>query len=99
MRRADGYYAQFCVKAERVISHISTGKHVGIDVGLKVFSTDSEGNAVENPRHYRKAENQLKRLHARVSRKKKGSQNCKKARKALAKGYLKVQRQREDFAR
>jgi len=38
-------------------------------------------------------------LHRQLSRKKKGGQNRKKARKALAKGYLKVQRQREDFAR
>src|SRR5438105_7781369 len=72
---------------------------MGIDVGLKAYYTDSQGHTVENPRHYRKAENRLKRLHRRLSRKKKGSQNRKKARKQLAKAYLKVQRQREDFAR
>jgi putative transposase len=99
VRRADGYYVQFCVKAERKIKHVSTGKQVGIDVGLKAFYTDSEGNTVQNPRHYRKAENKLKRLHRQLSRKKKGSHNRKKARQALAKGYLKVNRQREDFAR
>ncbi len=99
VRRADGYYAQFSVKADRVIEHIPTGKQVGIDVGLKAFYTDSEGNTVQNPRHYRKAEKKLKRLHRQLSRKKKGSQNRKKARKLLAQGYLKVQRQREDFAR
>ncbi len=99
VRRADGYYAQFCVKAERKIEHVSTGSMVGIDVGLVAFYTDSNGNTVENPRHYRKAEKRLKRLHRHLSRKKKGSQNRKKARQRLAKGYLKVQRQREDFAR
>jgi putative transposase len=40
----------------------------------------------------------LKRLHRRVSRKKKGSKNRKKAIKRLAQGHLKVQRQRKDFA-
>ncbi len=99
VRRADGYYLQFSVKAERVIEHVPTGKQVGIDVGLKAFSTDSEGNTVENPRHHRKAEKKLKRRHRQLSRKKKGSKNRKKARQQLAKGYLKVQRQREDFAR
>jgi putative transposase len=99
VRRADGYYLQFSVKADRVIEHVSTGKQVGIDVGLKAFYTDSQGNTVENPRHSRKAEKKLKRWHRQLSRKKKGSQNRQKARKALAKGYLKVQRQREDFAR
>jgi len=82
-----------------VIEHVSTGKQVGIDVGLTSFSTDSEGHTVDNPRHYRKAEKRLKHLHRQLSRKKQGSKNRQKARKALAKGYLKVQRQREDFAR
>jgi len=99
VRRADGYYVQFGIKIERVIKHVPCGKEVGIDVGLKAFLTDSDGNTVENPRHYRTAEQKLKRLHRHLSRKKKGSQNRKKARKALARGYLKVQRQREDFAR
>ncbi len=99
VRCADGYYIQFCVKAERVIEHIPTGKEVGIDVGLKAFYTDSEGKTVENPRHYGKAEKRLKRLHRQLSRKQKKSANRKKARKQLARAYLKVNRQREDFAR
>ena len=99
IRRADGYYCQFAVQTERQIEHVSTGKQVGIDVGLKSFYTDSEGNAVENPRHYRKAEKRLKRLQRRLSKKQKKSQNRKKARQAVAKTHLKVQRQREDFAR
>src|SRR5882672_359929 len=74
-------------------------KQVGIDVGLKSYYTDSDGNMVENPRYYRKAEKRLKRLHRRLSRKQKGSSNRKKARKQVARAYLKVQRQREDFAR
>jgi putative transposase len=99
VKRADGYYCQFAVQAERHIVHVPTGKHAGIDMGLKSFLTDSEGNTVANPRHLRKAEKRLKKLHRRLSRKQKKSSNRKKARTALAKGYLKVQRQREDFAR
>ena len=99
VQRADGYYCQFSVQAERQIAHLATGRMVGIDIGLKSFYTDSDGHTVDNPRHYRQAEKHLNRLHRLVSRKTKGSQNREKARKALAKGYLKVQRQREDFAR
>ncbi len=99
VHRADGYYVQFGVQGDQVIEHLPTGKQVGIDVGLKAYYTDSEGNTVENPRHYRKCEKKLKRLHRLVSRKQKKSANRKKARKQLAKAYLKVQRQREDFAR
>ena len=99
VRRADGYYCQFCVKTERKVEHVPSGTQLGIDVGLKSFLTDSEGNTVDNPRHYRKTEKKLKRLGRRLSRKQKKSANRKKARKALAKQHLKVQRQREDFAR
>ena len=99
IHRADGYSVQFSVQAERVIEHIPTDKQVGIDVGLKAYYTDSDGNTVDNPRHYRQAEQKLKRLHRQLSRKQKKSKNRQKARKQLAKAYLKVQRQREDFAR
>ncbi len=98
LKRADGYYVQFAVKAERTLAHEPTGKQAGIDVGLKSFYTDSEGSTVANPRYLRKAEKKLKRLHRRVSKKKKGGKNRLKARKRLAKGYLKVSRQRKDFA-
>jgi putative transposase len=99
IRRADGYYVQFCVDTERKVEHVPTGSQLGIDVGLKSFLTDSLGKTISNPRHYRKAENKLKRLQRKLGRSQKKSANRKKARKALAKQHLKVQRQREDFAR
>jgi putative transposase len=86
VRRADGYYVQFAVQADRHLIHEPTGKQVGIDVGLKCFYTDSEGHTVDNPRYLRQAETKLKRLHRRVSRKQKRSKIRKKAIKRLAKG-------------
>src|SRR5260370_36962776 len=99
VRRADGYSCQFCVDTERKVEHVPTGLQLGIDVGLKSFLTDSEGNTVSNPRHYRKTESILKGLQRGLHRKQKKSAKRKKARKHLAKQHLKVQRQREDFAR
>ncbi len=99
VRRADGYDVQFCVQAKRRIAHQPTGKHIGIDVGLAAFVTDSEGASVPNPRYLRQAESKLKRLHRRVSRERKGSKNRQKARQQLARAYLHVHRQREDHAR
>ena len=98
VKRADGYCVQFAVQAEREIEHQPTDHAVGIDVGLKTFYTDSDGNTITNPRYLRKAEKRLKRLHRRKDRKPKGSTNRKKAIKRLAKGHLKVQRQRKDFS-
>lgn len=98
VRRADGYYAQFCVDVERKEEHEWTGRVVGIDVGLEFFYTDSDGNTVENPRFLRKSEKALKRAQRRVSKRKKGSKNRKKAIKKMARKHLKVSRQRRDFA-
>jgi putative transposase len=37
VKRADGYYCQVAVQAERTKAHEPTGNQVGIDVGLKAF--------------------------------------------------------------
>lgn len=102
VRRADGYYVQFCVQAERRITHPPTGKQLGIDVGLAAFVTDSQGGSAPHPRYLRQAEKRLTRLHRGVSRKQKGSKSRQKARQRLARVYLQylhIRRQREDHAR
>ncbi|MEG5037445.1 MULTISPECIES: transposase [unclassified Microcoleus] len=98
VRRTDGYYAQFCINVERKEELVLTGKAIGIDVGLNHFYTDSDGETVANPRYLRKSAKALKRLQRRVSRKKKGSGNRKKAINKLGRKHLKVTRQRKDFA-
>ncbi len=98
VRRADGYYVQFCLGVERIEKREPTGKTLGLDVGLTHFYTDSDGQTVENPRHLRKSEKALKRLNRRLSRTTKGSKNRAKARNRLSRKHLKVSRQRKDFA-
>jgi putative transposase len=90
VRRADGYYTQFCVDIERNENHELTGKNIGIDVGLNHFLTDSQGNQIENPRFLRRDEKSLKKIQRRVSRKKKGSSNRIKARNRLGRKHLKI---------
>jgi putative transposase len=68
VRRADGYYAQFCINVERKEQPIPTGKAIWIDVGLNHFYTGSNGETVPNPRYFRQSEKALKRLQKRVSR-------------------------------
>ena len=98
VKRADGYFVQFCVQVDRAEKIEVTGKVIGLDVGLKEFYTDSNGVAVENPRFLRKSERRLKKAQRRVSKRVKGSQNRKKARVILGKRHLKISRQRKDFA-
>ena len=67
-------------------------------MGLTHFYTDSTGEAIPNPGHFRKNEKSLQRAQRRVSKKNKGSANRKKAINRLGRKHLKVSRQRKDFA-
>ncbi|MEM1241696.1 MAG: transposase [Cyanobacteria bacterium P01_H01_bin.26] len=98
VRRADGYYCQFCIAVDRSESLEPTGNTVGLDVGLESFYTDSNGHKEANPRFYRIVEKRRKRLQRRLSKKKKGSNNRAKARNQLARFDLKISRQRKDHA-
>lgn len=98
VRRAQGYYAQFCVDVNRREEMEPTQTTMGLDVGLNHFYTDSKGEVVENPRFLRKSERQLKKLQRKVSKRKRGSANRRKAIKRLARKHLQVSRQRKDFA-
>ncbi len=99
VRRADGHYCQFCIQVDARVN-VEPAKHnVGLDVGLKDFYTDSDGNTEPNPRFYRKSEKRLKLYQRRVSRKKKGSANRKCAINKLGRVHLKISRQREEHAK
>ena len=106
LNRADGYYVQFCLKLDprdTVKPLTPSRKATGIDVGLKFFLVDSEGNQIDCPNYYRKAEKQLNRLNRKKSKKyrkgKKQSRNYHKARKRSARKHLRVSRQREEFVK
>jgi putative transposase len=99
VRRADGYYVQFLVRTENKIDTELTGKMIGVDVGIKEFYTDSNGHTEPNPKFYRIGEKRLKFHQRRVSRKKKGSTNRKKAINKLGRVHLKISRQREEHAK
>jgi putative transposase len=91
VRRADGYYVQFLIRVEGEKVDIQpTGKIVGLDVGLSEFYTDSNGHTEPNPKFYRTGEKRLKFRQRRVSRKKKGSANRKKAINKLGRVHLKI---------
>ena len=98
LRRADGFYVQFCLGVDREEELAPSGKTVGLDMGLASFYTDSNGQKVDCPKFLRKTEKKIKRLQRRVSRRHKGSANRKKAKNRLARKHLQVQRQRRDFA-
>jgi len=101
--RADGkWYALIvCEPEEAEQSHegsqVCTHPSIGLDVGLKVFLADSEGQTVANPRYYRKSQKALRRKQRQLCRRKKGSKRRRKAARSTAKTHLKIKRQRRDF--
>ena len=73
------------------------GSSIGIDVGIKEFYSDSNGNVVSNPRFLEKSSKKLRREQRKLSKKQKGSNNRNKQRIRVAKVHEKITNQRNDF--
>ena len=95
-RKAGKWYAVLAcdVAAEPLPA---TGVEVGIDVGLISLITTSAGEHVEHPAWYRKAQKRLRVAQRRVSRRKKGGANRRKAVIALQREHERIANQRRDF--
>jgi IS605 OrfB family transposase len=96
-KEADGWYVCFSCAEVPIQPLPLTGQETGIDLGVKVFLITAGGDAVDNPRHARKAERALKKAQKRVSRRKQGSKRRAKVVRILAKKHQHVRRQRSDF--
>lgn len=75
----------------------NNGGAIGIDVGIKEFYTDSNGNVVNNPKYLEKSIRKLAREQRKLSRKQKGSNNRNKQRIKVASVHEKITNQRNDF--
>lgn len=75
----------------------NAGGTIGIDVGIKAFYSDSNGNTVSNPRYLECSMRKLIREQRRLSRKQKDSHNREKQRIRVARVHEKITNQRNDF--
>jgi len=90
------YVSYVCEVAPKPLPE--TGSSVGGDVGTTWFAITSDGEFVENPRHFQGAMKKLRVAQRAVSRKKnKRSNRRRKAVQQVAKLHRKVSRQRLDF--
>ncbi len=94
---ASGRYFVSILVEENIPTLPMTGKVVGIDLGLKSFLITSEGETIDNPKYYARAEKKLAKLERKYAKKKKGSKNRKKARVKVARFHAKVADMRRDF--
>jgi putative transposase len=72
-------------------------RSVGIDVGLNAFAVDSNGTVIENPRFYEHSLDKIRKLQQSIARKKRFSQNWKKAKRRLEEVYDHITNQKNDF--
>jgi putative transposase len=86
------------VQAEQEVSEPKReGRSVGIDLGLTSFAVDSDGAVIENPRFYEHSLKKIKKVQQSITRKKRFSQNWKKAKSKLEKVYDHITNQKRDF--
>ncbi|MDJ0743402.1 MAG: transposase [Xenococcaceae cyanobacterium MO_167.B27] len=82
----------YCPKVEDELNTI-----IGCDVGIKKIAAFSTSETIPNPNISKKLERRLRIRQKRLSRKKKGSNNWKKAGKVVAKVHRDIRRRRQDF--
>ncbi|MFQ5497571.1 MAG: RNA-guided endonuclease InsQ/TnpB family protein [Nitrosopumilus sp.] len=85
------------VKESLIIPKVLFAKAVGIDVGIKSFTYDSDGYSTPNPLNLKKMLKPLARVQRKVSRRKKGSNNRLKAILKMQKIHEKIANRRKDF--
>jgi putative transposase len=96
-RKAGKWYVMFVVDIPTPEPLPETGRAVGIDVGIHHMLATSDGDTIENPRWYRKAEAQLRRKQRKFARRKKGSNRRRKAVRELQTEHVRIANRRTDY--
>ena len=98
VRQAGKWYAVLSCKVSRGKQcSLRYEKTVGIDVGIKNYAYDSDGHHVDNPLFLTKELKPLRRAQRKVSRRKKGSNNHKKAVSWLQRLHMRIANKRKNF--
>ncbi|MCX6768649.1 MAG: RNA-guided endonuclease TnpB family protein, partial [Candidatus Micrarchaeota archaeon] len=91
------WFAIFTSETEQDPIPKKQGSPIGMDLGVEHFAYLSDGTAIENPRHLKYSEERLGKVQQRLSSKRKGSKNRRKARLKVAIGHEKLANKRRDF--
>ena len=95
---AGKYFVSLCVEMDiDLLLGRNNSRQIGIDVGIKDFYSNDQGNTVANPHILKGMEKKLKRLQRSLSRKVKGSNNRNKARIKVARLQERIANIRKDF--
>lgn len=91
------WYASIICENKIEIQKTINQKKVGIDLGIKNFAFDSDGNHFDNPKHLHNSLGKLAIEQRKMAKKKRGSRNRNKQRIKVATIHEKITNQRDDF--
>lgn len=89
------WFVSFQVEEDIEVPEIQ-GPSIGVDLGIKMLATLSDGTEYENPKALRRSQKKLKRLQQALSRSQKGSKRRQVKKRKLAAAHFKVACQRKD---
>lgn len=95
--KAGKWYASFACEVEKPEPLPKAGESIGIDVGLHRLATLSTGEAIDNPRWYRRILSKLRVIQRSIARKVLGGSNRRKAVRQLQRLMVRVANTRKDF--
>ncbi len=96
VKKASGWYAHISCEREDT-PKVEPTDAIGVDMGTIHYLTTSEGETIDNPRWYRKAEGLLRKHSKTQSRRKKGSNRWQKAVHTTALHHERTTNKRKDF--
>ncbi|MGB5505758.1 MAG: RNA-guided endonuclease TnpB family protein [Sulfurovum sp.] len=91
------FYICITIDKKETKLSVATGKSVGIDFGMITFLTLDDTSEVESPMFHLKYLKELRTLNRDLSKKKKGSEKRKQAKRKLAKLHIKIANSRKDY--
>lgn len=91
------YFVSICCTDVEMEPLPSTGKNIGIDMGLKSYAVTSDGVEYPNHKYLAKSQKKLAKLQRQLSRKSKESKRREKARIKVAMLYEHIANQRMDM--
>lgn len=95
--KAGKWYIAVTCEASASAPLPETGRVIGIDMGVSSLLTTSDGDEVENPKFYRKAQAELRRRQRKLARATKDSKNRLKAKRQVHRLHEHVANQRRNF--
>lgn len=92
------FWVCFVMDGGQLPTPATSGRAVGMDFGLKQFlSFSDDSKPIESPQFFKQGMKRIARLNKELSRKAKGSQNRKDAKRRLAQAHIDIANQRKDW--